>query len=312
MRLTMRGGWSMRRIARMSVWMASLLILTLAVAGCGLFGDREQMNPVSPAGSGQLPNFWVGQGQNKYVVTTQPNEMELSVPQGAYLLEYTTTYGTFYILFKATMSVTLYIGLEAGDVVKEALLYPGEIDPAAEVIESKTGYEVYQLPEFTSAQEWYETFEGDFEIIVLISDGKIMLPVGGLEATAEEESETPDDAEEESETTDEETEAAECAEGKYQVTVTAEGAGTVKPDGSKCVPAGASISLKFKPDSKNFEDLTDVTINGEPMLTYVRKLGNGSGHLVVHGVDAKLDVVATFAESESEGKDKPDKGKDKD
>lgn len=291
----------MRRIARMSVWMASLLIVTLAVPGCGLFGDREQMNPVSPAGSGQLPNFWVGQGQNKYVVTTQPNEMELSVPQGAYLLEYTTTYGTFYILFKATMSVTLYIGLEAGDVVKEAMLYPGEIDPTAEAIESKTGYEVYQLPEITSAREWYETFEGDFEIIVLISDGKIMLPVGGLEATAEEESETTD---EESETEEE------CAEGKYQVTVTAEGAGTVKPDGSKCVPAGASISLKFKPDSKNFEDLTDVTINDESMLTYVRKLGNGSGHLVVHGVDAKLEIVATFAESE--GKEKPDKGKDKD
>lgn len=291
----------MRRIARMSVWMASLLIVTLVVAGCGLFGDRERMNPVSPAGSGQLPNFWVGQGQNKYVVTTQPNEMELSVPQGAYLLEYTTTYGTFYILFKATMSVTLYIGLEAGDVVKEALLYPGEIDPAATAIESHTGYDVYQLPEITSAQEWYETFEGNFEIIVLISEGKIMLPEGGLEATAEEESETSD---EESETEEE------CAAGKYQVTVTAEGAGTVKPDGSKCVPAGASISLKFTPDSKNFEDLTGVTINDEPMLDYVRKLGNSSGHLVVHGVDADLEVVATFGESE--GKEKPDKGKDKD
>lgn len=289
-------------MTRMSAWMASLLIVTLVVAGCGLFGDRERMNPVSPAGSGQLPNFWVGQGQNKYVVTTQPNEMELSVPQGAYLLEYTTTYGTFYILFKATMSVTLYIGLEAGDVVQEAMLYPGEIDPLAEVIESNTGYQVFQLPEITSAQEWYETFEGNFEIIVLISGGTIMLPEGGLEATAEEEGET----------TDEETETGECAEGKYQVTVTAEGAGTVKPDGSKCVPAGASISLKFTPDSKNFEDLTGVTINDEPMLDYVRKLGNSSGHLVVHGVDADLEVVATFADSESEGKDKPDKGKDKD
>ena len=104
--------------------------------------------------------------------------------------------------------------------MKEAMLYPGEIDPTAEAIESKTGYEVYQLPEITSAREWYETFEGDFEIIVLISDGKIMLPVGGLEATAEEESETTD---EESETEED------CAEGKYQVTVTAEGAAAVLP-----------------------------------------------------------------------------------
>ncbi len=53
----------------------------------------------------------------------------------------------------------------------------------------------------------------------------------------------------------------------------------------------------FIPDSGMFEEIS-VTVNGEDFTGYLQQLGKKEGkqkgHLVIHGVDDDLEVVATF------------------
>ncbi|MBD3307915.1 hypothetical protein GF339_15900 [candidate division KSB3 bacterium] len=135
---------------------------------------------------------------------------------------------------------------------------------------------VYALPdEDFELADWFEVFEEGDEFLV------IPLIVGGVIVLEEEEDGDEEEGEENG--------------VKHEVTISVDGSGgTVKPSGTKLVPDGASISIKIKPDSGNFADIANVTINGEPFMDYVQELGNGDGHLVIHGVDQDLDVIATF------------------
>lgn len=273
----------MRRMTVIHVGIV-VVLATLAVTGCMLFDDQQQTTPVSPVGEAtQLQNFWVGRGQDKYFVTADGEQLEVSVPQGSYILEYTTSYGSFYIVFKAISSVTLFVGLQPGDVVQNVFLYLGEISDDVVPIQENGDYKVYELPGEENVSDWYDHFTGDIDVIILMVDGVVI-----IEDDADGEIDGEDDGEDDGDDA--------AADGKWEVTATASGGGSITP-ASKIVPNGASISLKIKPDSRNFEDILSVTVNGEDVLPYVQELGNGDGHLVIHGVDADLEVVAKFGNS---------------
>jgi hypothetical protein len=96
-----------------------------------------------------------------------------------------------------------------------------------------------------------------------------------------------------------EEEEEDSASEKFDVTTSVEGSGgSIKPFGTKQVPKGASISIKIQPDSGNFDDIADVTVNGVSVKSSLQELGNGDGHLVIHDVTEDLEVVATFSENQ--------------
>jgi len=273
----------MKRMAYVNAGIA-LLLVALAVTGCTLFDNNQHNTPVSPIGDAtQMQNFWVGRGQEKFEVAAVGEELQVSVPEGSYILEYTSTYGTFYIVFKALFSVTLFIGLESGDVVQNVYLYTGEISDDVVPIQENEFYKVYELPGEEEASDWYDSFTGEMDVIVLMAGGEVFLE----EEEGEDDGEDGDDA---------------VVGGKWTVTAIADGAGTIKPE-TKMVPNGASVSLKIRPDSRNFADIlsvkiTQVTSGVETDVTsYVQQLGNGDGHLVIHGVDDDLDVAVEFGNS---------------
>lgn len=277
----------MRRMTSIHVGIV-VVLAAFAITGCMLFDDQQQATPVSPVGDAtQLQNFWVGRGQDKYSVTTGGEQLEVSVPQGSYILEYTTSYGSFYIVFKAISSVTLFVGLQPGDVVQNVFLYLGEISDDVVPIQENGIYKVYELPGEETASDWYDYFTGEMDVIILMVDGVVI-----IEDDTDGEYDDGEDGEDDGEDVGDD----DAADGKWDVTATAVGAGSITPV-SKIVPNGASISLKIKPDSRNFEDILSVTVNGENVMPYVQELGNGDGHLVIHGVDADLEVVAKFGSS---------------
>ena len=99
--------------------------------------------------------------------------------------------------------------------------------------------------------------------------------------------------------TSEEDEEEDSETKKFNVTTSVEGSGgSIKPFGTKLAPKGASISIKIQPDSGNFDDIADVTVNGVSVKSFLQELGNGDGHLVIHDVTEDLEVVATFSENQ--------------
>ena len=231
------------------------LVLMLGIAGCGLFDNRDPIGPVNPLGdSSQLGNFWVKDGPGgRYEVSTREGEMSVSVPSaGQYMLTYKTMYGFFYIVFEAQDAATLFIGLQPGDSVEMAYIQDGDIVDVANltIIVQTDILTAYLLPgvfddddgddgdtDDEMPSEWYEMFDGGFLLIMLIIDGNIVL-------------EDDDDADDDGDDGDD----GEDGDGPpWDVTVSVDGSGgTVKPEGTKEVPDGASISIQFLPGFRKF------------------------------------------------------------
>ncbi|MCP4398925.1 MAG: hypothetical protein GY801_16700 [bacterium] len=286
---------------------ALVCVLVLGIAGCGLFDSRDPVGPAnSAANSTQLANFWVKDGPGgKYEVSAEGSELEVSVPSaGQYMLTYSTMYGTFRIVFETLDAATLFIGLlQPGDSVDMAYIEEGDIIGVDEltVIFQTDILIAYLLPGTNDDDadddgdddadddnddndlDWDDIFDGGLVLIILILDGEIVL-------------EEADDDADDGDDDDEDGEDGDDGE-KWEVTVSADGDGTVKPEGTKEVPDGASISIQFLPDSGMFEDIS-VTVNGEDFTGYLQQLGKKEGkqkgHLVIHGVDDDLEVMATF------------------
>ena len=81
--------------------------------------ENDNVNFYAERGNGQI-GAYVGHGEFKF-----------SVPTGEYLLTYTTTLGTFYLVFRANDHAILHIGLHSGDILQEALLQRGRIITSA-------------------------------------------------------------------------------------------------------------------------------------------------------------------------------------
>jgi len=104
------------------------------------------------------------------------------VPAGDYLLEYTTTLGTFHIVFQAGNHAIVHIGLQEGDSVIEVSLRNGNMKNAvAKEVVLATIWEngpvnVYLWPG-SSISTWEELFEINRNIapVVLIRGGQVVV-----------------------------------------------------------------------------------------------------------------------------------------
>lgn len=260
-------------------WIALALIVILGVVGCEMLAPDSNVGPTAPvevlSNPAHLANFWVGRGQNKLGVYKGEELLQIQAPEGEYLLMYTTNLGTFYVVFKAgPEGAFLAIGLQPGDEVQQVILQKGTIpDDAPPLPESREGVYIYFWPGNPTVTSWEVIFTADpsVALIFLIIDGKINTDSGVIEILpVTQEPEIP-----------------------VQINIT--GPGTVIPPGPIILrPKNSSLSLKFRADSGNFNDIVDVQLNGISVIAQVQDLGNGDGHLVIHNITEAIMVEVTF------------------
>jgi hypothetical protein len=90
--------------------------------------------PLSSEQPGHFGNFFADVGISDEVgvyYDGRSDFFQVQVPLGEYLLTYTTTLGIFYMVFQATESAIITVGIHEGDQVYEAMLYNGTVtDPS--------------------------------------------------------------------------------------------------------------------------------------------------------------------------------------
>lgn len=282
-------------------WVGFIIILMLGVIGCEMFGGSSLTTPVGSTGVApgreMLANFWVGRGQNKYEVSSEDQELQIGTPEGSYLLEYsikvpsadgTFDIQTFAIVFKAgEEGALLAIGLKPGDDIWEVQLIPGDISAGVTPVMEQNGVAVFLWPDDESSFSVEDVFEEpapeDFVLIILIAEGVIApLYINNDDS----DSDIQIDIIEEDESSD--------GGGKFSITTKVSGGGSISPSSVDGVPYGSSRSFKIRANSRKFEDILDVTVNGTSVIGQVQKLGNGDGHLVIHDITEDLVIEATF------------------
>lgn len=113
-----------------------LLILMIGVASCQWFsGESDGPTSATVSGNAAQPgNFYVSRGiaDQFGVYKAESGGFQVNIPTpGDYVLTYTTTLGTFEIVFRATEKALLNIGVQPGDDVLEASLQTGQITETA-------------------------------------------------------------------------------------------------------------------------------------------------------------------------------------
>ncbi len=136
-----------------------LALAALLMTSC----DRQaRHSPTSPGSRSlmsatQLTNFYASSGlSEKYGAYVGHENFVIQVPDGEYLLEYMTDMGTFYIAFRATEHALLYIGLQSGDAVQKAIVYPGTITDVSQETQEYGSVTLFCWP--GSPQTWAEVF----------------------------------------------------------------------------------------------------------------------------------------------------------
>jgi hypothetical protein len=257
-------------------WGVLVLILVLSVVGCEEFAQKHTVGPTVPTGLSpnpmQLANCWVGRGQNKFGVYTEPGLLQVQAPAGVFLLMYRTNLGAFYFVFSSTDGAFLAIGLLEGDELHEVTLQEGTIPDGTTPEFESEGVNIFCWPGSTTAVSWENVFviKPATVLIVLIRDGEIVtdnLDIVILDIPK-----------------------VEGPPQKFSISTEVEGTGDVWPSSLEGVPRGASRSFKFRPGA----NLVDVTLNGVSVIDAVQFLGNGDGHLVIHDIKEDIHIVATF------------------
>jgi hypothetical protein len=140
-------------------YMLCLVLSLLLLAG--MSGCKTQ-NPVSPQVQepqepGHLMSFYSRQGVSEGFASYVGNEMfVIQAPAGDYMIQYETTTGTYEIVFRATESSLIYVGLTGGDLVHTAVIYPGTIfNESGETWVNGT-VTLYSWP--GSEKYWWEVF----------------------------------------------------------------------------------------------------------------------------------------------------------
>lgn len=282
-------------------WLGFILLLMAVVVGCEMFGDSDLSSPVGSTeiapNTGMLANFWVGRGQNKFEVFSGNEVVQVGTPEGDYLLKYSVKIPTkdggfeiqeFSIVFTAEEGgASLVIGLKPGDEIWEVQLIPGDVPEGATPVIEKEGVAIFLWPEDESSfslDDFEMPEDEDLILIILIADG-LIAPVivddDGIEININIEIVIN----------------GELQVAKYTITtnvIPGTVGGTITPEELEGVPFGSSRSFKIHPNSGIFDDIEDVTVNGESVIAYVQDLGNGDGHLVIHGISENLEIEVTF------------------
>jgi hypothetical protein len=129
-------------------WVAFGLILILGVVGCELFDHENSSGPTAPptdlsANPQQAMNFSEG---SKFGVFKAFGQFGVQVLKGMYLLTYTTKIGTFDIVFSASDTAVLPIGLQPGDEVIDASLQIGTVSDTAPVVQQSGSITIFAMP----------------------------------------------------------------------------------------------------------------------------------------------------------------------
>ena len=150
----------MRNVRLNTCWYVLLLWFFMSISGCD---DGGTSNPLSP---GQIKSVQAGTAiSEEFMAYKNTGSFKVNIPtSGDYLLQYTTTRGSFELIFRLTEAALLTLELQEGDEIYEASLQKGAIS-------SETTSQAIEI--FDS-----EIFEADnsFSKIVLITQGAIPTP----------------------------------------------------------------------------------------------------------------------------------------
>ncbi len=157
----------------------TIFLFTMSFFGCEFWGDKSGNSSTAPSvkNAEQIVNCYVSRGISDQIgVYKGTGFFQLNVPAGDYLLTYTTNLGTFEIVFRATTTALLNIGIQPGDELQEAYLQKGTIVDTAGEVGTFGPVIVYAQPGSGTALSRGEIFIIDttFEIIILISGGEVV------------------------------------------------------------------------------------------------------------------------------------------
>jgi hypothetical protein len=264
-------------------WLVVVFILLVGLFGCDS-GDGGLTAPAVSTGSASPANFWVGRGGDKLGIYSEDEALQVQVPAGAYVLEYTTTLGAFYIVFSSEDGAFLAIGLLPDDRLVDVNLYEVTLNPDAvpDPDYSKDGVLVFYWP--GSSVEL--TLEGvctlkPETLIVIMKDGVLVL-TGDVVIV----------------------ELPKVEPTKFytiETWVNDETLGVIDPEGPMERPAGSSKSFKIRRKDGNpfryqaADPQDTVYLNGVDVTDQVQILGSGEGHLVIHGIDMDILIEVYFA-----------------
>jgi hypothetical protein len=264
----------------------------VGLVGCDS-GDGGLTAPAS-TGSASPANFWVSSGGDKLGVYSGEDFLQIQVPAGAFMLEYITDLGIFQIVFSSEDGAFLAIGLLPGDKLHNVNLYEGTVPEGVTPDQtcSVPGVSIFYWPGSTTVLSWGNVFVINplVAVIVIMQNGVLVLS-GDFEII----------------------ELPEPVEPKEYFTIETwvndETLGYITPEGPIERPAGSSKSFQihhktrdlnlgdplqqYPPPDGHTEDF--VFVNKVNMNDYVQMLGNGDGHLVIHGIDMDIEIEIYLA-----------------
>lgn len=103
-------------------------------------------------------------------------ELQLYVPKGDYLVEYTTTYGMFHVVFRAISQRFVTIPLPSGGTVHYVSIQRGMIPHGVEPIHDEKGVTFYFWSGSSPTLVWYDVFIVNvyLRLIILVEEGEIV------------------------------------------------------------------------------------------------------------------------------------------
>ncbi len=135
---------------KQSIILLIICICVLGVQSCNVFEQEGQRNPISPSfeRSEYFTNFYISQGSgNTYGFYTRPGILVVNIPEaGDYVIIYTTTWGTFEIVFRAQLASLLFIGLHPDDEVSDIGIVSTTITADESIGEQVGGVFVFSRP----------------------------------------------------------------------------------------------------------------------------------------------------------------------
>lgn len=124
------------------IWLLVAVVTMFGITGCS-----DTFNPTTPAGETVNPQQAVNfSGGYKFGVFKAFNEFGVQVVPGTYLLTYTTKIGTFDVVFKATDSAVLPVGLQPGDDVVDATIQVGTVPTTTPVVQQSGAISIFAMP----------------------------------------------------------------------------------------------------------------------------------------------------------------------
>ncbi len=150
-----------------------LISLLVMFTGCA---DNSGKSPTTPEqkNTEQPPNFWASEGNSEgFGAYVGSGFFKVSVPQGDYLLTYSTwNSGAYHLAFRASRKAILDVGLMPGAQVFDVSIQQGAVIPASGETWISEPVTLYSWPGGASPV-WGDVFENAGGARVLIKSGQV-------------------------------------------------------------------------------------------------------------------------------------------